>query len=238
MHERATGRWSGVGARRGLRDASVVVAAAGSLMIVSTIVAASQTAWLLGLAHQPGLDVSTIRRMLANLVETAAVAASLVLLGLHRHRLPRQVLDVLAAGAIGAVLRLAAQVTFGVDTHPPHDTWLLQLGTGFPMAWLAGALAVAALWALRRVRTEADEALRNALERAAAMRALEDEEVRVRREVAEGLHGTAQQHLVLVVAGLDGLIASLDGTVDPESSAVLRDLRDKVETVCARTCAR
>jgi len=227
----AAGRWSGVRVGPGLGEVALVVAASGSLMLVSALVAVTQTVWVLDVVGGSDAGVVPGRRMVANLVWAAGVAGALVALGLHRHRVARQVTDVLLAGMVAALLRLAAHVALGVHPLAPHDSWLLQLGAGLPMAWLAGGLAVASLWVLRRVRGDAAETVRSALERAEAMRALEDEEVRVRREVAEGLHGTAQQRLVLVVAGLDRLLADADGTAELATLAVLRDLREKVETV-------
>jgi two-component system sensor histidine kinase UhpB len=63
--------------------------------------------------------------------------------------------------------------------------------------------------AQRRARVEERGALLQSLRASEALDALQSEELRVRREVAEGLHGTVQQQLVLVRIRLDSIIARL-----------------------------
>ncbi|WP_246855380.1 sensor histidine kinase [Cellulomonas sp. Y8] len=88
----------------------------------------------------------------------------------------------------------------------------------------------------RRLRTEVAERAQARLQIELALAALQHEEVRVRREVAEGLHGSMQQRLVLVVARLDALVAELGEAGDrravtAEDVALLREVREQIETV-------
>lgn len=212
-------------------DALVVAVSSGSLMLVSAAAAAVQTAWVLAAVGHPGA-VPTAARLAANAVEAIATAAALVGLGVHRQeRLGPQATRVLLAGVIASGARFATQWAVGIHRADSWETRAFQLGAGLPMALIAGGFALVALAAVRRIRAAAERAARDAEARRAAMQALEDEEVRVRREVAEGLHGTAQQRLVLVVAGLDHLLATLGPDVGPATVALVRDLREKVETV-------
>ena len=65
-----------------------------------------------------------------------------------------------------------------------------------------------------------------------ALRALEDEEVRVRREVAEGLHGSLQQRLVLIVARLDRAIEAFGSGFGSDADVLaLREVRAQIEDV-------
>lgn len=214
-------------------DVVTIVACVGTIMLVSAIAAAVQTAWVQDVTGHTG-DVPTIRRLVANLVEAAAVAGGLVAFGLHRRDgLVRRLAVVLGTALAASAVRLGVHWLLGLLSDEALEAWWFQFGAGMPMSLASGCFAVFALYVERRVRAEADAAARAAVARETAMGALADEEVRVRREVAEGLHGTAQQRLVLVVAGLDQVLRDLDGTAAPGVTDQLRDLRDKVETVRA-----
>ncbi|MDO9397124.1 MAG: hypothetical protein Q7T71_11310, partial [Herbiconiux sp.] len=54
------------------------------------------------------------------------------------------------------------------------------------------------------------DAAAQALRASAALEALQGEELRIRREVADGLHGTVQQRFILLGARLDALLPALD----------------------------
>ncbi len=220
---------------RGVRtDVLTVVLCAATVMLATSVVAAVQTAWVQDVALHVGAAVPTLLRLASNVVETAAVSVALVALGVHRRPgLARRLRVVVTAAVAGSLVRVATQWLLGLLAGASFGTWLLQLGAGMPVALLAGGFAVLALRVQLRVRAEADAATRAALARETAMGALADEEVRVRREVAEGLHATAQQRLVLVVAGLDQVLRELDGTAGPDVTGQLRELRDKVEMVRA-----
>ncbi|HEY0119686.1 MAG TPA: ATP-binding protein [Cellulomonas sp.] len=210
-------------------DALLVAMTSGSLMVVSAIAAAVQTAWVQDVLGHSG-QIPTLARLVTNLVEAVATVGALVGLGVHRApRVRSQVVRVVLAALIASAARYATQEAFGMHGEDSWDSRLFQMGAGIPMALIAGCFALVGLAMQRRMRAETAQAARDSEARRGAMRALEDEEVRVRREVAEGLHGTAQQRLVLVVAGLDHLLTAVGG--DPASVALVRDLREKVETV-------
>jgi signal transduction histidine kinase len=109
---------------------------------------------------------------------------------------------------------------------------LTELVSGALVAWIAGAMGVAAMLSQRRLRAQVQAAAQGRLQIELALQALQYEEVRVRREVAEGLHGSMQQRLVLIVARLDRLLDRLaSGTAADEDLALLREVREQIELV-------
>ena len=99
------------------------------------------------------------------------------------------------------------------------------------------------MWALTtrqtaRVRTRA--ATREAVHVELAVKALEQEEIRVRRAVAEGLHGTLQSKLVLVDARLGEVLARADrmDAADAESLAWVRAELDEAREIDVREMSR
>ncbi len=92
-------------------------------------------------------------------------------------------------------------------------------------------MGLAAMLSQRRLRLQVMNAAQDRLRIELALQALQHEEVRVRREVAEGLHGSMQQRLVLVVARLDRLLDSVGDVVGPDDVELLRQVRSEIETV-------
>jgi signal transduction histidine kinase len=102
--------------------------------------------------------------------------------------------------------------------------WLAGLAAGF-VAVAAGMLTAQLVGAARSA--EADR-LREAQRAARAVEELQTEELRVRRMVADQLHGSLQHRLVTVTAGLDAVCAQLDAG---GSHAAAGDLRRWAETL-------
>ena len=73
-----------------------------------------------------------------------------------------------------------------------------------------------------------------------AVKALEQEEIRVRRAVAEGLHGTLQSKLVLVDARLGDVLAHADdrGTNAEDVETARRGCAPSSTRRARSTCAR
>ena len=216
-------------------DRRVLLAAAGTVMTAFAIGAAAQTAWVYG---NQGGDVPVTDRILANLT---AVASMLLILAATGVSLPQRgplalVVGVLSAGVTASGVRFAFQLLLDVYVDPADSVIVAELSSGAVIAWVAASMGLAAMLSQRRLRTEVAEAAQSRLQIELALAALQHEEVRVRREVAEGLHGSMQQRLVLVVARLDGLLAELGAAGDrrplaPEDIALLREVREQIETV-------
>lgn len=136
------------------------------------------------------------------------------------------------AATYAAVARVLAQSVFHVYNVTFTSTQLVELSAGIVAGAAGGTAGVAVMVSRRRLRTgiEAGAAAKVRIE--LALRALEDEEVRVRREVAEGLHGSLQQRLVLIVARLDRAIESIGTGFGTDADVrTLREIRAQIEDV-------
>jgi len=216
-------------------DRRALLLAAGAVMTAFAIGAAAQTAWVYG---NQGGTVPVTMRILANLT---AVASMLLILAVTGVSLPQRgplalVVGVVSAGITASGVRFASQLLLDVYVDPPESVIVAELCSGATVAWVAAGMGLAAMLSQRRLRTEVAEAAQSRLQIELALAALQHEEVRVRREVAEGLHGSMQQRLVLVVARLDSLLSRVSGpgeprTMTPEDVALLREVREQIETV-------
>ncbi|QZN86100.1 sensor histidine kinase [Cellulomonas sp. C5510] len=211
-------------------DRRTLLLAAGTVMAVFAVGAAAQTAWVYG--NQDG-SVPVLLRIAANLTAVVGMLVLLVAVGVARPRRPTAlvVLGVLAAGIAAAVTRFGVQVALDIYPHPARSVVLAEVVSGAVVAWIAGFMGLAAMLSQRRLRTQVAAAAESRLQIELALQALQYEEVRVRREVAEGLHGSMQQRLVLVVARLDRLRDQLSGRTEPEDLELLGEVREQLELV-------
>ena len=211
-------------------DRRTLLLAAAGVMSVFAVGAAAQTTWVYG---NQGGSVPVLLRVVANLTAVAVTLACLAAAGVARpRRAPAVVvLGVVGAGVVAAGTRLGMQVALDIYPHPARSVVLAEVVSGAVVAWIAGFMGVGAMLAQRRLRTQVAAAAESRLQIELALQALQYEEVRVRREVAEGLHGSMQQHLVLVVAQLDRLRERLAGRADDGDLALLRDVREQIELV-------
>lgn len=117
-------------------------------------------------------------------------------------------------------------------TTAPHGAnsegiavWLTGM-VGFSVALGAGFLVAALL-----AREDQERGRRVAEEERtrAAVTELEREELRVRRMVADRLHGTVQHRLVAIAGGLDGVAADLVGEAAERWAGALRDWAEELD---------
>lgn len=171
------------------------------------------------------------QRLGANVAGVVALVAVLFLMRLHRVTRPVLIVaGVVAAAAIAAVVRYGAQLVIGVYRDPsPDETWGELLG-GFVIVAISTAIGIWSVFSRRAARGRIRAAEREAVHVEVAVRALEQEEVRVRRAVAEGLHGTLQQKLVLVEARLARLQKNVEaGEVDADDVEDLTWVRAELD---------
>jgi len=176
-------------------------------------------------------NASLVQRLGANFVGVAALIVVLYAMRLHREtRVVMLVGGAIVAAALGAAVRFAAQLAIGVYHHPtPDETWGEILG-GFIIVLISTGIGIWSVYSRRAARTRIRAAEREAVHVEVAVRALEQEEVRVRRAVAEGLHGTLQQKLVLVEARLADLQKHVErGVVDARDLEDLRWVRAELD---------
>ena len=157
----------------------------------------------------PEFDVPMEVRILANLgaVVVLGLGVWLIRIDPRRRMLAAVVYALLTLLGVGA--RAVLQLLLGV-----YPTWRLDLvavdvAAGIVAAAFSLIVGFVVADALQRARVEERERALQTLRASAALEALQTEELRVRREVAEGLHGTVQQQLVLIGVRLDRLDADL-----------------------------
>ncbi|HEY0119738.1 MAG TPA: ATP-binding protein [Cellulomonas sp.] len=210
--------------RRVLWTASAVFATAyavGSVLQAAYVYAAVVDDW----SH-----VEMWQRAAANAVAVLALLAGLGLWGQHRRTSARALVSGVALSAVAlAVVRVVGQVVFGVYPGFHTRTTVAELVAGVLIGVVSAGVGTAEMLGRRVIRQQSRANEQLAVERALALRALEVEEIRVRRDVAEGLHASAQQHLVMLVARLDRVTARLrdraESTADVEElQAIRRDL--------------
>ncbi|GIG22563.1 hypothetical protein Cch01nite_32870 [Cellulomonas chitinilytica] len=191
----------------------------------------------------PGWDAVTVwQRLAANAVAVLALVATLAGLRAWRATKIWQMLLAAVGGSIVATAtRLTVQVAIGVYAHPDLETRQAELASGFAIAIISASIGYWGLVSRRRSRARTRAAERDAVLVELAVRALEQEEIRVRREVAEGLHGTLQQKLVLVDARLGSVLAhggtALDDA-DREALAWVRAELDQARQIDVREMSR
>ncbi|WP_235518555.1 sensor histidine kinase [Cellulomonas sp. Leaf334] len=180
-------------------------------------------------------------RLAANGIAVAVLIAVLAAVRAHRaRRWWSRILVVLVAAAAAGFARYVAQLAFGVYDEPTEATRDAEVLSGFLLGVVSAGIG---MWALStrqiaRVRTRA--ATRDAVHVELAVKALEQEEIRVRRAVAEGLHGTLQSKLILVDARLGEVLASADrlDPADADSLAWVRRELDEARDIDVRQMSR
>ncbi|CAN5230979.1 hypothetical protein BH11ACT1_BH11ACT1_16080 [soil metagenome] len=136
------------------------------------------------------------------------------------------------AALYAATARVLAQPALHVNDVTVGASQVVELLAGLFAAVAGGMAGAAAMVSQRRLRTGIQTGSAAKVRIELALRALEDEEVRVRREVAEGLHGSLQQRLVLIVARLDRAIEAFGSGFGTDADVLaLREVRAQIEDV-------
>jgi signal transduction histidine kinase len=141
-----------------------------------------------------GVGIATLLATRARLIFRTGLVRIAVLLG--------------CAGA-AAACRAAAQILVGMY---PSATLVLA-DAAIATLLLAGTFvfALQSVGSRRRARESERARLAQAAQATAALAALQDEELHVRREIADTLHGTLQGRVVILQADLRELASGLDG---------------------------
>lgn len=172
-------------------------------------------------------------RLVANLSAAAVIGLAVWLVPINPRR--RAVWLAAAAGTamVAVLVRGGLQLTLGVYPLSLIGIALVDLLVGLLAGLFSLIVGVVLAEAFKRVRTQERSASRQALRASAALDALQAEELRVRRDVAEGLHGTVQQHLVLLGAQLRGVISQLraGAEITQDDIRQLTDIEHKVDEI-------
>lgn len=142
--------------------------------------------------------------LLSTLVPAALVIAVLLFVPVDRWSRRRRIVGLAALGLLAGVLRYLLVSAW----LPGTTSWTFALAE---IAWGAvgatGAILLAAFYisTRRRIRLEERERAAEAQRAETARSELEHEELRVRRDVSQQLHGGLQQQLVLAIARLEAV---------------------------------
>src|SRR5690554_5706126 len=173
-------------------------------------------------------DVPLWARLVANLTAATLIGAAVWLVPISPSRRLWWLAAVTSAAVVGVLVRGALQVALGVYQSSRMDLVWLDVVVGLFCGLFSLAVGVVLADAFRRARLQERSTSRQALRASAALDALQAEELRVRREVAESLHDTVQRRLVKVTAGLREIVDGLpaDGEHARRLAEINRDVED------------
>lgn len=186
---------------------------------------------ILGAIQAPDLPNQAPPRLVINLGTSALFVLLLAASRLHVLGGPVYGLAIpFAAALIAGVARVEGLTLIGVLTRSRDTITLAELFSGTMFCFAAAILGRRYMVSQSSLRAEERRRAFDSLQRELALRALENEEIKVRRSIAEGLHGSLQQRLVILSVRLDELITQARALGLPDSHVeVLEDLRDDVE---------
>lgn len=206
-------------------DRAALLRGTGMVAVGFAVGASLQSAWIYSTLVPEWAQVDLWRRLAANGVAVLGLVVALAVLRAYQAVRPVALAArVLVAAVVMAGLRVAVQVGLGVHSQDDPSTLLAELVSGAFIALLASTLGVWAMISRRLMRARVRAMERQAVNVERAVEALEVEEIRVRREVAEGLHGTLQQQLLLADARLAAAQEQIAAT-QPQVAQELADVR-------------
>ncbi|MFD5213423.1 sensor histidine kinase [Microbacterium sp. NPDC058345] len=175
---------------------------------------------------------SFIVRTIVNLLACAAALMLCAWVRLPALSPVKQVLMSLAISGGVSLARFGVQRLVGIYPDPSMQTSLVEIVSAAAVVALAIGLGMAQMLSQARLRTQERAAAEQRLRATTALAALAEEELRVRRSVAEGLHGGLQARLVMVRVQLDSILDRWGhGRVDDGDRAVLEQVRDELDTL-------
>jgi two-component system, NarL family, sensor histidine kinase UhpB len=176
-----------------------------------------------GLPPMPGAELAV--RLTINLAAAGVIVGLVALTRPDRRRGVALVLLVLGIAVTVGVLRAGLQATFGVyslSTERSRNALLIEIVTssGVAVITIVAALLQQRLW----TRVRAAERVRLAAQQrdAELLRELQQEELRLRRDVSQTLHGSVQSVFVV----LEYELGATADEIDPERAARIRAVRD------------
>ncbi|QCQ15249.1 hypothetical protein [Microbacterium sp. RG1] len=163
-----------------------------------------------------GVAIATLLASRARLIFCTGIVRIAVLVG---------------CAGFAAACRAAAQIFVGI--YPSVPLALADAAIATLLMSVTFVFALQSVGSRRRARESERARLAQAAQATAALAALQDEELHVRREIADTLHGTLQGRVVMLQADLRDVAAALDGDQRGRIERIARSW-----TPCARTnCA-
>lgn len=224
--------WRSFMADRHRRDRIVFAITFAVIMAFLIFTSLAQSFLHSQLIDQPFSLVEIGQRMAAGFIPLVFILGLADFLGVYR---PitwwSQILLTLLITLAGTSFRIVIQ--FWLDVYTEHT--INQLALEFVVTGLAiGLGGILAVWLVRldrKLQTSEKSLARSAAQIESALSQLSDEEVRVRRSVAEGLHGSMQQRLVLLVAEVDRLTELATNQKQDSLANGLSGIRSQIEEI-------
>lgn len=192
-------------------DSRRLLGVVGLLGGVLSALAALQAVFALGVLSrtlrgvEPGPVLDILVRVVINLVAIALAMVLLVLFRPERHRRNRRWLATVPIAAAVALVRCLLQVAAGVYPPTALDALAVEFVVGAAVIVLTCAFGFLFVRTTRRVRAKERAHAQVLVHAVEAVQALQEEELRVRREVAHHLHGSLQNSLVVLAAEVRAL---------------------------------
>lgn len=160
-----------------------------------------------------------VLRFTANLVAVAALGFGATWWRLTDRGIRSAVLLAVPLSVLASLSRLAVQLLFGVHTWDHASTAVTDAITAVPIGFVSLVTALALVFLRRQARTSERERRAAGIRATEALGELQQEELRVRRDVADALHGSLQNRFLLLGATIGEIADELGGTEAGFSSA-------------------
>lgn len=216
-----------------LADLGVLYMVSGSFAAAYGMAGVVQFMFLVG-GTEPGEQVRTVWiRSLANIIAIVTLLCVLYLWRQHKRTRGDELrFGVFLAGAVAGVVRVLAQLALGAYAYFEPEVSFIELASGSLIGLVAAGAGTWAMLSHRGRRRQTRAAQQLAVQRALAVAALEYEEVRVRRDVADGLHASLQQRLVMIIAKVGEAAGRVRaGSATPEDAGTLDDVRQSLDRI-------
>jgi len=192
-------------------DLRVLLITAGALLLTFAVGSTVQAMFVFRptrlspdeLAHQ---DPMVTARLLIGVLTVASVLAACVMVRLHARRIGPVLAWILGIAVLAGLGRHLVQLAVGVYVSPSVETSVIEVASVVFVVVVSLLLALAQVSTRRRLRAQERAAAEQRSRASNALAELATEEMRVRREIAEGLHGTLQGRLVLTETSLTAVI--------------------------------
>jgi signal transduction histidine kinase len=231
---------SSLAARDRAGDQRMLLGTAGAILFVFCAAAAVQTV-ILADPTRAGFPVVAdaqpeVRlRLLVNVVCCVCALLAAGLARLVSRPVGIRALATIGIAVVATAVRVALLHLLGLSSPSPWAVVLGDAGVVFVVVMLALGLGLLQVTARQRLRQQERARAAQELRASEALAALASEELRVRREVAEGLHDTVQNRLALTEAGIRAMAARwARGEGGPGDAAELARIGAELDAVRGR----
>ncbi|PFG37359.1 signal transduction histidine kinase [Flavimobilis soli] len=192
------------------QDMWALTASTFAILALFFVVGGFYVATVAGLRDPATLPEAGVRAI-ANSTVSLVFCVLLWIGGVHRFQGSwRSVVIIVVCAVVASFTRNWAFMIAGVVPQSESELLLAELVAGVAFFASSALLGLRYMISQHRLRAEERQRAYENLQRALALRALEKEEIKVRRSIAEGLHGSLQQRLVILAVRIDQLIETAE----------------------------